>query len=220
MLRFACLVLDHDDTCVDSSGTIGYPHFCQTLAQFRPGLSVSEEQFRRYCLDPGFQYMYRQIFHFTEHEIALENAMWKAYVHTHYPSFFHGIPDILHHHKISGGIICIVSHSSADVISATYQNAGLPLPDLILGSEQPPEHQKPHAWPLQEIMNRFDLKPRELLVVDDLPPGCTMARACGDSFAAAGWNGMPLETACTMQRISDYYFSTVGDFYRFLFERK
>jgi len=220
MLRYPCLVLDHDDTCVDSTGTIGYPHFCHALSLFRPGLSVTETQFRKYCLNPGFQFLYKDVFHFTEEEISLEHRMWAAYVHEHYPCFFHGIPDILRRQREEGGVVCIVSHSDSDVISATYRHAGIPLPDMIFGSELPPEQRKPNPWPLTQIMRRFQLKPQDILVVDDLPPGCTMAHCCGSEFAAAAWCGMLPETKTVMERISDYVISTVEEFSQFLFERK
>ena len=37
MLKYPCLVLDHDETVVQSEKTIGYPCFCQTLSRIRPG---------------------------------------------------------------------------------------------------------------------------------------------------------------------------------------
>ena len=35
MLKYPCLVLDHDDTVVQSERTIGYPFFCYILDQYR-----------------------------------------------------------------------------------------------------------------------------------------------------------------------------------------
>ena len=37
MLKYPCLVLDHDDTVVQSEATINYPFFCYILNRFRPG---------------------------------------------------------------------------------------------------------------------------------------------------------------------------------------
>ena len=54
MLRFACLVLDHDDTAVRSTPTIHYPSFSATLQQLRPGQSISLQRFAELCYDPGF----------------------------------------------------------------------------------------------------------------------------------------------------------------------
>ena len=220
MLRYPCLVLDHDDTCVDSSGTIGYPHFCRVLSHFRPDLTITETEFRAHCLNPGFQHLYAEVLCFTEEELALERRMWSEYVHAHYPRFFQGIPEILRRQWEEGGIVCIVSHSNSDIIAATYRHAGIQMPDLIFGSELPPEQRKPNPWPLNEIMRHFHLKPQDMLVVDDLPPGCVMAHSCGVEFAAAAWCGVLPETQTTMQQIGDYMFHTVDDFSQFLFERK
>ena len=37
MLKFPCLILDHDDTVVQSEATVNYPFCCYILDQFRPG---------------------------------------------------------------------------------------------------------------------------------------------------------------------------------------
>ena len=45
MLRYPCLVLDHDDTVVQSETTINYPFFCYILDQFRPGATITLEEY-------------------------------------------------------------------------------------------------------------------------------------------------------------------------------
>ena len=40
-MRFPCLVLDHDDTVVQSEMTVNFPYFLQVLADFRPGETSS-----------------------------------------------------------------------------------------------------------------------------------------------------------------------------------
>jgi phosphoglycolate phosphatase/pyrophosphatase PpaX len=37
MLKYKCLVLDHDDTVVQSEATVNYPCFLLALEKFRPG---------------------------------------------------------------------------------------------------------------------------------------------------------------------------------------
>ena len=37
MLKYRCLVLDHDDTVVQTMRTLSYPFWCLELEQFRPG---------------------------------------------------------------------------------------------------------------------------------------------------------------------------------------
>ena len=36
MLKYPCLVLDHDDTVVQSEATVNYPCFCEFLEKMRP----------------------------------------------------------------------------------------------------------------------------------------------------------------------------------------
>ena len=35
-MRYPCLVLDHDDTLVNSTATIHFPCFCEFLQEVRP----------------------------------------------------------------------------------------------------------------------------------------------------------------------------------------
>ena len=35
-MRYKCLVLDHDDTLVNSTATIHFPCFCEFLKEVRP----------------------------------------------------------------------------------------------------------------------------------------------------------------------------------------
>ena len=217
LLRYRCLVLDHDDTTVDSTRAVNYPQFLEALARYRPQLSISEEEFFRYCYDPGFYAMCDQVLHYTPEELAGHVAMWKTYHQTHHPRFFPGIPALLARQRAAGGLYCVVSHSDDDVIAAAYQEAGVPLPDLIFGAEQPPERRKPNPWPLEEILRRFSLTPADLLVVDDMPHGAHMARAVGVTFAGAGWYGMLPDIEAKMRPQCDVFFPTVGAFAAYLF---
>lgn len=216
MLRYSCIILDHDDTTVDSTRAVNYPQFCEALAHFRPGMTISEDQFFLYCFDPGFYPMCEQILHYTPEEMKAHVAMWKEYHRTHHPRFFPGMPEIIRRQKEAGGSVCVVSHSDADVILRAYEQAGVPCPDLIFGGEQPPERRKPNPWPLEEIMRRLDLRPDQCLMVDDMPHGGVMARAAGVEFACAGWYGMLPSIEAHMRQCSDFFFSTVEEFSAFL----
>ena len=66
-------------------------------------------------------------------------------------------------------------------------------------------------------MRVLGLRPEELLVVDDLRPGCDMAGAAGVPFAAAGWaNDIP-EIEEFMRKNSRLYFKTVKELRDYLF---
>ena len=41
MLKYPCLVLDHDDTVVQTEKVLGYPYFCKILPDFRPDATIS-----------------------------------------------------------------------------------------------------------------------------------------------------------------------------------
>ena len=49
MLKYPCLILDHDDTVVQSESTVNYPYFCYILDQFRPGEKISLKEYISGC---------------------------------------------------------------------------------------------------------------------------------------------------------------------------
>lgn len=59
---------------------------------------------------------------------------------------------------------------------------------MIFGWERCEEERKPNPYPLQEIMRKYNLKPNELIMIDDLKPGFDMAMSCNVDFASAGWS--------------------------------
>jgi phosphoglycolate phosphatase/pyrophosphatase PpaX len=120
-------------------------------------------------------------------------------------------------YKKSGGIICVVSHSEREQIERDYILNCKLTPDLIFGWELEEEKRKPNAYPIVEIMKTFDLSNRDILVVDDLKPGLDMARSCNVTFAAAGWSHVIPEIKSYMKLNSDYYFSEVRSFKKFIF---
>ena len=72
MLKYPCLVLDHDETVVQSEKTIGYPCFCHTLSRLRPEQSITVEEYVRGCHDLGFVDMCRKVYGFSEEELLEE----------------------------------------------------------------------------------------------------------------------------------------------------
>ena len=213
---YPCLILDHDDTTVDSTRTVNYPQFLQALDYFRPGIHMTIDEYMHHCFHTGFYVMCDQILKYTPQELETHVSMWKEYHKKHHPPFFQGIPEFLSAYRQRDGIICVVSHSSADVILSAYEAAGIQPPDLILGAEQPTEHMKPEPWPLFEIMHRYDLSPCDCLVIDDALLGGKMARSAGVDFACAGWYGPLPEIEAIMRQECDYYFSSVSAFSDFI----
>jgi len=218
MLKYPCLVLDHDETVVQSEKTIGFPCFCQTLGRIRPGRSITLDEYVRGCHELGFVDMCSQWFQFTEVEMQEEYNDWMEYAKTHVPDPFPGIDKIICRHKESGGILCVVSHSSSSNIMRDYQTHFGILPDKIYGCDYPKEHQKPNTFPLNDIMERYHLRPEELLVVDDMKLACQMAQPVNVPVAFAAWGKTDFpEIATEMRALCNFTFETTEELYRFLF---
>ena len=216
-LNFQCLVLDHDDTTVDSTATVHYPAFVEYMKLHHPEINLSLEQYFEANFDPGVVALFTDICGMTVDEMHDEERFWNAYVKAHTPKAYPGMRELMLRQKSLGGLVCVVSHSYTENILRDYRENDLPKPDLIFGWESPPAQRKPSPWPLEQIMKTFSLSPSQLLVVDDLKPGYDMSRAAGVPFAAAGWaNDIPrIETF--MRQNCDRYCKTVADLETILF---
>lgn len=219
MLKYPCLVLDHDDTVVQSEKNIGYPYFCCILDTFRPGRTVSLEEYVRDCHNLGFAEMCRVRWQFTPQELAEEYLGWKEYVRTHIPDAFPGIVDVIRRQKEAGGLVCVVSHSSVENITRDYGvHFGL-RPDAIYGWDYPEELRKPNPFPLEDIMRRYRLTPKDLLVVDDMKLAWRMARPLGVEIAFAAWGKQDFpDLAGEMRALCDYSFDSPAALEQFLFD--
>ena len=217
MLKYPCLVLDHDDTVVNSSATVHYPAFVAYMEKHHPEGMLSLEEYFLYNFDPGVIPMFRDICGLTEEQMKEEEAFWVEYVKDHVPRAYDGIREILEEQRRRGGRFCVVSHSFSDSIRRDYRENHLPEPDLIFGWECPPEKRKPAVWPLEQIMKTFGYRRDELLVIDDLKPGYDMAKVAGVPFAAAGWANDIEKIERFMRENCGMYFKTVGELRTCLF---
>ena len=218
MLKYPCLVLDHDDTVVQSELTVNFPYFLLTLDSFRPGATISAEEYADGCYRMGFANMCRQRFSFTEQEILEEYTGWKEYIKTHIPDPFPGIGDVIRKQKALGGKVCVVSHSCNENITRDYsRNFGI-LPDEIFGWDLPEELRKPNDYALKVIMETYGFSPQELLVVDDMKLAYTMAKKQQVPIAFAAWGRKNCPAICEeMRRICDFSFDPPKEFGNFLF---
>jgi len=215
-MRYKCLVFDHDDTVVNSTATIHFPSFEAYCRLVRPDAHYTLEEYFRKNFDPGIMPLFLDELGFTDEELEGEFAFWKSYVKTRVPKAYPGIREIQLRQKREGGLLCVVSHSMQETILRDYRENGLPMPDLVFGWDDPPEQRKPSCYSLEQIERRFGLEPDELLVIDDLKPGCDMARAAGVPIAGAGWaNDIP-QIEAAMRESCDFYFKTVAGLDAFL----
>ena len=217
-MRFPCLVVDHDDTVVDSTATVHFPCFVEYMAKFHPNIHYTLEQYLTDNFDPGIVALFRDIIRMSDEEIAHEERYWNAYVQNHVPKAYEGMRELLWEQKNRGGRLCVVSHSYTHNILRDYRENGLPEPDMVFGWESEPDKRKPSTYPLLKIMAEYGLEPAQLLMLDDLKPGYDMARACGVSFAAAGWSNDVPQIESFMRANCGLYFKTVPELRAYLFE--
>ena len=219
MLKYPCLVLDHDDTVVQTEKTIGYPYFCYILDKFRPGATISFSDYVRDCHDYGFAEMCRRRWQFTEEEQREEYRGWMDYVMTHIPDIFPGIGQVIRRQKEEGGLVCVVSHSSVTNITRDYQVHFGVQPDAIYGWDYPEHQRKPNPFPLEDIMRRFHLRSEDILVVDDMKLACRMAQPLNVEVAFAAWGKREFpELTREMGELCRYSFDTPKELECFLFE--
>ena len=198
MLRYPCLVLDHDDTVVQSETTINYPYFCYILDQFRPGATITLDEYTQGCFHLGFSEMCRQKYGFTEQELIDEYKGWKDYIRSHIPAPYPGIDRIIKRdYKAHFGIT----------------------PDAIYGWDYPEHQRKPNPYPLEQIMAKYQLTAEQILVVDDLKPAWEMASKVGVPIAFAAWGKLDFPAITEeMQQLCTYSFYSTKELERFLFD--
>ncbi len=219
MLKYPCLVLDHDDTVVQSEATVNYPFFIEFLKEYRPGMTISQHEYISGCFQPGYIEMCRQRFHFTDEELLIEYNGWKDYIRSHVPDAYPGICQIIRRFKEAGGILCVVSQSAQENIARDYRiHFGIE-PDEIFGWDLEPQHRKPSPWALGQIMTKYNLSPTQLLVVDDMKAAVQMARDACVEIAFAGWGRQEFPAICEeMESLCDFRFDSTESFEKFLFD--
>ncbi len=219
-MKYKCLVLDHDDTVVDSSASIHYPSFVEYLKVARPHLAdkyTLEEYFEK-NFEPGILELFTEEVGLSEEELAEEEQFWRDYVKNHIPNAYPGMAEIIAKFREMGGIIAVDSHSVSENILRDYKANDLPLPDIIYGWDIPKEMRKPAPGTLFDLMEKYNLRHEEILVVDDLKPGYDMARAAGVDIAAAAWAHNVKGIAEFMQANCEYFCKTVEDLRKVIFE--
>ncbi len=219
-LRYKCLILDHDDTTVDSTSSIHYPAYLEIMRQLRPDIRpVSLHGWLKKNYHPGVLRYYLDELGFSAAEIEEEYAIWRGFTKKKMPRFYEGFWELLAEFKARGGSITVVSHSDVDIIKRHYRHQGNGAalePEMIFGWGMDEKKRKPSPYPVQQILAALDLSPAEALVLDDLKPGVDMARASGVTVAAAGWGHQIPEIREDMKASCNYYFTTVAAFRKFL----
>jgi len=77
---------------------------------------------------------------------------------------------------------------------------------------------KPSPYPVLKILEQFQLRPEEVLIIDDLRPAISMAREAGVAIGAAGWGIIVPEIFNYMKEHSDFFFKTINDVRELIFK--
>ena len=219
MLKYKCLVLDHDDTVVKTTAEIHYPSFKQTISEVKPWVSVTEKEFLLKCFNPGFfDYMEKEL-EFTQAEMAYQLESWLKYVDDKIPNAYDGMKEIIHRQKAEGGLVCVVSHSYSKIIRRDYDARIGMQPDMIFGGEEPEDKRKPSVYPLEQIAAAYGLQPKDMVMVDDLKPALDMCKSFGVDFICAGWSHGIDEIIEYMKAESPVYLTKTRDLADYLFEK-
>ncbi len=217
-LNYRCLILDHDDTTVDSTRTIHHPSFLDTMRRMRPELAtVTLEGYFQLNCSPGIYQYYRNVARLSEEEIRQEHKNWLSFAKQHTPSPYPGIREIMRKQKELGGYLCVISHNEKGNILRDYQKNDLPVPDLIFGSELPEEEQKPFPYPIEKICRHFSLEKTDLIMLDDLIPGAKMCERAGIFLACAAWGHQTAEVLSYMKKHHHPVYRTTEEIAKLLF---
>ncbi len=220
-MKYRYLLIDHDDTSVDSSPSIHHPAHLEQMKQLgRESESVGADEWMKINYDPGIQVYLDSVLKLNEQEKKLCYTVWREYARTRIPEFFPGILPIMEKFRGTGGIIVVVTHSEADMVRMHYQHQReVPgfLPDRIIGWTGDSLKNKPNPWPVFDVMREYSAQKQEILVVDDLKPGITMAQRAGVDSLGAGWSHHIPEIMEDMKKNCTYYAETLQKFRDILF---
>ena len=113
----------------------------------------------------------------------------------------------------------MVSLSGEENILRDYNHHFGIVPDAIYGWDLPEHQRKPHSYPLLDIMERFQLEAKDLLVVDDMKLAWKMAHPLNVPIAFAAWGKLEFpDLSMEMRSLCDYAFDSTKEFTNFLFD--
>lgn len=218
MLKYPCLILDHDDTVVASEKTVHFPCFIEYLKIYRPGRTMTFLEYVDACSRMSFADLCKNLFDLTDEELEVEYQFWKDYIKTHFPDPYPGIKELLLAYRAAGGNICVSSLSMKENILRDYRTHFGFEPDLIFSFDLPDELKKPSPYAPQQVMAHYGFSPEQILIVDDMKPSVQMARSVGCSIAFAGWGRTEFpQIVDEMTQLCDFSFTSIEDFGNWLF---
>jgi len=220
-LRYKAILIDHDDTAVDSTPHIHHPAHQEQMRRLdRVKETLNLEEWFKINYSPGLRPYYDTILKLTAEEEQRCYEIWREFTTAKNPPFFPGMMDLLQRVRDLGGKIIVVSHSEPDIIARHYTHQqDLPgfEPDLIIGWTGKREQNKPYPWPVEEVERQFGLPREEMLMIDDLKPGLIMAQQAGIASFGVGWSHRIPEIQRDIQQAADYFGTSLEDLEQVLF---
>lgn len=220
-MRYSCLLIDHDDTTVDSTPSIHYPaHLAQMKRLGRTEDAVSLEKWFRINYSPGLRPFLDEALGLNDAEKQICYEVWREHTTSAVPPFFPGILAFLQRYREMGGLIVVVSHSEPDIIRSHYEaQTEVPgfMPDRIIGWSGEGKENKPYIWPVERVLEEYPVEKKDILVVDDLQPGITMARNAGVDSVAVGWSHGLEEIKADISQKSTYFADSLGHLEQIVF---
>jgi beta-phosphoglucomutase-like phosphatase (HAD superfamily) len=219
-IKYRCLIIDHDDTAVDSTAKIHYPAHLEVMRILRPGTEpVTLREWFLKNFHPGIMEYLAGELGMTKEEMEVEYDVWKAHTEATVPDFYPGFIETLSLFRENGGIVAVVSHSEKHIIERDYRSYNGKvkfIPDITFGWDYNSELRKPSPRPVREILQKYALEPSHALILDDLKPGVLMGKRTGVEVAGAGWGHNIPEIADYMRKHCIAYFERVEDFAGFI----
>lgn len=193
-LRYKCLIMDHDETTVTLAKETHYQAYLEAARELLPDhkpISWNEWVRTNHYIGP-WVYI-ENLFK----DCGLDDWKTKAKAHWHKwmkrkvfdPSFIPGVLDVLKEFRARGGLVTVATNAPDKMVMAHYTAGTWAtfFPDFVMGYQDDHKLMKPNPYPLEQIMQKFNLKPEECLMVDDMTTGHKAAKACGVDSACAIW---------------------------------
>ena len=223
-IKYKAIMLDHDDTTVDSTPTINYMsyvNFCNKVMKDKPWYKMMNiQEWYQLMWVNGYDDHIENVMKLNKEEQDLEYNMWKSYISDKHPKFFPGFHEMLVEYKKRGGIIAIVSHSDETAIRrhyAEYEGGEKIEPDVVYGYVRgKPELNKPNVYPVEDLKKKYNLKNEEICVIDDLASGLIMGNRAGIDAIGVLYGEGHESVADEIRKISQYVFDTVQELADFL----
>lgn len=217
-MKIKCLVLDHDDTVVNSTEAINYPAFKKSMELMRPGIPVvDQQQFMTLCSELGAEGMYKDHFGFNNHEYQKEVEIWRAYSQHIQAPFFPEMNDLIAEFKEQGGHVIVYSLAESDKINTDYEYHLGFKPDYIFGYDLPAPQRKPSTYAFEQLLDT-SLSPDEILYVDDAPIGIKAAKQKGIPTVGAAWGDLAPRIKQWLRQHTDYYCENIAQLHQLIFK--